>query len=119
MDMQRQGEARAHAAASPTGLVELAREDVTQRLGQGSPVVVNLQSPESAWLERHRRFYATLRNDAEREVFAEMGPPDRVDSLELAGREEVTWWYFRSGKAYRFQEGRVGEVVRFEPVASF
>ena len=55
----------------------------------------------------------------ERRVLAELGQPDRVEVFEHGGRREVTWWYFRVGRAYRFDAGRLRQVTPFEPVQPF
>ena len=39
--------------------------------------------------------------------------------ITVAGREEVTWWYFLVGRAYRFVDGQLDEISRFEPVETF
>ena len=48
-----------------------------------------------------------------------MGIPAKVDRMKLTTHEEVTWWYFEAGKAYRFRSGRLIETSEFEPVAPF
>lgn len=93
--------------------------DVTERVAAGSPVAVPVTLEETPALRRHLEFYASLNNQAERQVFQELGPPDRADRLDLGEHEEVTWWYFRAGKAYRFRDERIEEVVSFDPVEPF
>jgi hypothetical protein len=39
-----------------------------------------------------------------------------VQTLEYPDYDEVTWWYFEQGKAYRFREGELQQVVNFDPV---
>jgi hypothetical protein len=45
-----------------------------------------------------------------------MGKPDRVDRLEMSGGDEVAWWYFERGKSFHFRDGRLDQVMEFEPV---
>ncbi|HVR28057.1 MAG TPA: carboxypeptidase-like regulatory domain-containing protein [Thermoanaerobaculia bacterium] len=53
----------------------------------------------------------------QRRIYEEMGKPDRVDRLELSkDAEEVAWWYFERGRSYHFRDGRLEQVVEFDPV---
>lgn len=101
-------------------LVELAREDVTRRLQGGSPVVVSLvvQKQNAEFVTKLRELLATIRSDDERRVYDEMGKPDKVERVQYPGRTEVSWWYFEAGRVYRFKDGRLEQVVPFEPVKS-
>ncbi|MDX1503752.1 MAG: hypothetical protein R3325_15440 [Thermoanaerobaculia bacterium] len=105
--------------ASDGGWRSLQRLDLSRRMTQGSPVVADLQVEADEAVERHLAFWTTLATEAEREAFREMGAPDRTDRLSAAGREEVTWWYFRVGRAYRFVDGQLDEIARFDPVEAF
>jgi hypothetical protein len=98
---------------------ELDRVDVSKRMVESGPVVVTLELPHGPELDGYLEFVAALASEDERRVFSQMGQPERVDRLELAQQEEVTWWYFRSGKAYRFEDGRLDVVIPFDPVKSF
>ena len=101
-------------------LAELAREDVTQRLQGGSPVVTSLVVPakNADFVVKLRELLASIRSDDERRVYDEMGRPDKVERVQYPGRTEVSWWYFDSGRVYRFKDGRLDQVVPFEPVKS-
>ena len=101
-------------------LVELAREDVTRRLQGGSPVVVSLvvQKQNAEFVTKLRELLASIRSDDERRVYDEMGKPDKVERVQYPGRTEVSWWYFEAGRVYRFKDGRLDQVVPFEPVKS-
>ena len=66
-----------------------------------------------------RDFSASIDSDDERRIYAEMGNPDRVQRTIAADHEEVSWWYFQSGKAYRFKDGVLEQVVHFEPIKPF
>jgi hypothetical protein len=106
--------------ARKESLVELAREDVTNRLQGGSPVVASLvvQNKNAQFVTKLREFVASVQSDDERKVYDEMGRPDKVERVEYPGRTEVSWWYFDAGRVYRFQSGRLEQVVPFEPVKS-
>lgn len=109
----------------------LHRESIGPRVALGSPVVVDLIVRDSPFLDTRpspppptdEQTAATTResasetgSDDERRIREEMGQPDRVQTLEYPDYDEVTWWYFEKGKAYRFREGKLQQVVRFEPV---
>jgi hypothetical protein len=101
-------------------LVELAREDVTSRLQAGSPMVASMvvQKQNAEFVVKLRELLATIRSDDERRVYDEMGKPDKVERVQYPGRTEVSWWYFEAGRVYRFKDGRLEQVVPFEPVKS-
>jgi hypothetical protein len=101
-------------------LVELAREDITPRFQGGSPVVLSLvvQNQNAQFVSKLREFVASVRSDDERKVYDEMGRPDKVERVQYPGRIEVSWWYFDAGRVYRFKDGRLEQVVPFEPVQS-
>lgn len=106
--------------ARQDSLVELAREDVTRLLQGGSPVVASLvvQTKNAEFLAKFRELLASIQSDDERRVYDEMGKPDKVERVQYPGRTEVSWWYFDAGRVYRFQDGRLEQVVPFEPVKS-
>ena len=97
-------------------LEELAREDVTQRVQGGSPVVVSLVVENTKFLESLRQFLAMVRSADERRTYDEMGKPDKVQRFEYPDHVEASWWYFESGRVYRFRDGRLEQVVPFTPV---
>jgi hypothetical protein len=101
-------------------LVELAREDVTSRLQGGSPVVTSMvvQKQNADFVTKLREFVASVRSDDEHKVYDDMGRPDKVERVQYPGRTEVSWWYFDAGRVYRFKDGRLEQVVPFEPVQS-
>ena len=106
--------------ARKENLIELAREDVTRRLEGGSPVVVSLvvSNQNAQFVVKLRELLASIKSDDERRVYDEMGKPDKVERVQYPGRTEVSWWYFDAGRVYRFQDGRLEQVVPFEPVKS-
>lgn len=97
---------------------ELARVDVSSRVRQGSPVLAVLTVQSAKFVTALREFVAAISTDDERRVYAEAGRPDSVDRRAGPGGTESAWWYFSLGRVYRFLDGRLAEVQRFEPVRS-
>lgn len=95
---------------------ELAREDVTKRLLAGSPVVVSPVIENTKFLDSLNQFLAMVRSADEQRTYEEMGRPDRVQRLQYPDHVEDSWWYFESGRVYRFRDGRLEQVVPFTPV---
>lgn len=91
----------------------LHRTDVTEQVRQGSPVVTALviESPgDLGWL---RRLLGGNASSEENRIFREMGQPDRVDTHD---GDATAWWYFETGKVYRFRAGALEQVEHFEPI---
>jgi hypothetical protein len=97
----------------------LARQDVTQALSKGTPVVPALVVENAALIDKIRRFLESLKSDDERRVYQEMGNPDEVKKVQYPDHEDASWWYFESGAMYRFESGRLAQVVHFTPVKPF
>jgi hypothetical protein len=100
----------------------LESEDVTERVLAGSPVVSPIVIHDRGVVDRLREFVASVRSEDQRRVYEEMGVPDDVKRVSYAGRQqetEVSWWYFEAGKVYRFRDGRLDQVERFDPVQRF
>ncbi|MGB5399871.1 MAG: carboxypeptidase-like regulatory domain-containing protein [Thermoanaerobaculia bacterium] len=93
--------------------------DLSKRIRGGSPVVTHVTVTETRYLDTVRDFSASIDTEDERRIFEEMGNPDRVQRILAGDHEEVSWWYFQSGKAYRFKDGVLEQVVHFEPVEPF
>jgi hypothetical protein len=123
---------RTVATTSGPQFQEIERIDLDRRIRQGSPVVTSFIIPSAKGPSRpaatapptasdrvEARFSDAVRSADERRVFADQGRPDRVEVLDHADYQEVTWWYFRAGKAYRFQDGELAQVVPFDPVEPF
>jgi hypothetical protein len=94
----------------------LAQEDVTRRIQAGSPAVVSLVAENAQFVEKLRQFLAAIKTDDERRIYGEMGKPDKVERLLYPGYTEASWWYFESGRVYRFRDGHLEQVVPFTPV---
>jgi hypothetical protein len=97
-------------------LEELARQDVTRRVQAGSPVVVAVTVEDRRFLDSFRQFLASLRTEDQRRIYQEMGKPDRIRNVQYPAHLESSWWYFESGRMYRFRDGRLEQVVPFDPV---
>jgi len=116
-------------------LVEIERIDLSRRIRQGSPVVTSIiipaaaseplragprQAPPTPAQQRvAERFSEAVRSEDEKRVFESHGRPDRVQVFDHTDYQEVTWWYFAAGKAYRFQDGALAHVIPFDPVEPF
>jgi hypothetical protein len=119
----------------------LHRESIVSRVGKGSPVVVNLVVDQNPFLDTQTSATQVVETDTaktetietesldsppvstgstysadEQRIHDEMGQPDKVQTLEYPDYNEVTWWYFAQGKAYRFRDRELQQVVKFEPV---
>jgi len=100
----------------------LESEDVTERVLAGSPVVSPIEIHDRGVVDRVRDFVASVRSEDQRRVYEEMGVPEDVKRVSYAGRQqetEVSWWYFEAGRVYRFRDGRLDQVERFDPVQRF
>ncbi len=100
-------------------LVELQRVDVSRRTQGGSPVVSAIQVADTDLVKSRQEFLAALDSEDERKVYEQAGQPERLDTVRFPSYEEVTWWYFRHGRAYRFHDGTLQQVIPFEPVEPF
>lgn len=100
----------------------LERQDVSERVEDGSPVAVPLVVHQRAIVDHLREFLASVRSEDERRTYEEMGVPDDVKRVDYAGSPqeiEVSWWYFDAGRVYRFHQGRLERVDHFTPVQHF
>ncbi len=97
-------------------LEELARQDVTRRVTAGSPAVVAVTVENRKFLDAFRQFLTSIQTEDQRKVYQEMGKPDRIRNVQYPGYLESSWWYFESGRVYRFRDGRLEQVVPFDPV---
>jgi hypothetical protein len=97
----------------------LAELDMRDRIQQGSPVVASLVVDDTQFLNSLRDFLDSVESEDERRIYNEMGNPDRVQQTDFGGEPEISWWYFRLGKAYRFRDGNLDQVVHFDPITPF
>lgn len=109
----------AEGAGDDAELEVFERVDISKQIRGGSPVVTNVTVAERRGVDTLQDFSASIETDDERRIFAEMGNPDRVQRTVSGDHEEVSWWYFQSGKAYRFKDGVLDQVVHFEPIEPF
>lgn len=93
----------------------LESRDVTQAVDAGGPVIADLTLVDSEWTRWVSRYLSGDATEDEERVFRERGRPDRTESLGTPG-EEIAWFYFAVGRAYRFADGRLQGVDSFEPV---
>jgi uncharacterized protein with FMN-binding domain len=97
----------------------LAQQDITQALQKGTPVVPALIVQNAALIEKVRKFLSEITSEDERRVYQDQGNPDQVKKVQYPDHEEISWWYFESGTMYRFESGKLAEVVHFTPVKPF
>jgi hypothetical protein len=97
----------------------IAQADLTERIVQGTPVVVPITVDDTRLLLEVRAFLANLDTDDEQRIYTQEGKPDRLDQVARPDHEEETWWYFSIGALYRFQNGKLVEVENFDPVRGF
>jgi hypothetical protein len=100
----------------------LERADVSERALAGNPVVSAIVIRNRGFVDRLRDFVASVHSADERRTYEEMGTPDDVKRVNYPGRPqavEASWWYFDAGKVYRFRDGRLEQVERFDPVQRF
>ena len=100
----------------------LESEDVTERVLAGSPVVSPIVIHDRGPVDRMRDFLASVQSTDQRRVYEEMGVPEDVKRVSFAGSRqetEVSWWFFEAGRVYRFRDGRLDQVERFDPVRRF
>lgn len=93
------------------------RREIGPALAHGSsPLVVDLVLEHPGYLEWLRLYLDGKASPEEAKVFREVGRPERVDRELRRGKVEMGWWYFDKGKCYRFKDGRLDQVIPFEPI---
>ena len=97
---------------------ELARQEITRRVEEGSPAVVGITIENRQFLDNFRQFLASIKTDDQRKVYQEMGRPDRIRNVVYPTYLESSWWYFEAGRVYRFRDGHLEQVTPFDPVHS-
>jgi len=85
-------------------------------------VVVAMVVQNAEFITALRSFLAGITSDDERRVYRDQGKPDKVEERvyeDGSGRKDASWWYFASGQVYRFRDGVLDGVDRFDPVKDF
>ncbi len=95
------------------------RQSLSVRQLEAGVVTVPVIIREGDRLAKLRSFETQVKTDDERRVFAELGQPEEVRIVEYPDRRESTWWYFEAGRAYRFESGRLVQVIPFDPIRKF
>ncbi len=93
------------------------RLEITDRVAGGNPVETPLVLADAAAYDELRAFLDSVESDDAKRVYREMGRPDRIDTGEADYDPDHSWWYFEAGKVYRFRDGKLDQVVPFEPIA--
>ena len=94
----------------------LERRDLGQRIKHGSPVVVSVAVVDHAYVSSLRAFLTSIESEDQRQAHQQMGEPDKVERIDYPDHREITWWYFESGKAYRFRDGKLAKIDAFAPI---
>lgn len=97
-------------------LKEMERLDLTRRIAESPDVELDVILYDVPVAASIRRFTAEARSADEQRVRGELGPPEKVQKVEYPDRTEVTWWYFERGRAYRFEDGDLVQVIPFDPI---
>jgi hypothetical protein len=97
----------------------LERVDLTPKIKKGNPVVATVSLEDTEFLTSFREFLASLRSEDQKRLYRDMGKPDELKTIDLPQHREVSWWYFESGKVYRFRDGTLVQVIHFDPVEEF
>ena len=88
--------------------------------GGDSPIIrTPVTLSDSTFVGEHREFIASLSDPDPRRIYEEMGKPDRVQRMRRGSSEEISWFYFERGRAYRFVDGALAETETFAPVEPF
>lgn len=97
-------------------LYVLETRDLTKRVKASRSVVVMVQIVDTSFIEARKRFMETLVSADQRRIYQELGQPQRADTVNTGEQTEVTWWYFKVGRLYRFADGELIEEKDFEAV---
>ncbi|MEM7052345.1 MAG: carboxypeptidase-like regulatory domain-containing protein [Acidobacteriota bacterium] len=109
------------AVRKPAGerLQALETLDISRRLEKSNPLVVPIVIEDAEFVQTLQRFVAGIRSDDERRIYAQMGKPDEVKERVSSSRKDTSWWYFESGKVFRFTDGELVGEESFTPVEAF
>jgi hypothetical protein len=97
----------------------LQKVEVTRKLTDSNPVVAALTVEDTGFLDSFRTFLSNLDSADEHRVYEQNGHPDEVKITRYPNHTESAWWYFDSGRVYRFRDGRLTETGTFDPVERF
>lgn len=100
----------------------LEKVDLTRRIRKAGPVVATVVVDNVDFVRKLKAFVASVDTDDERRVYEREGKPDEVKQQvwsDGSGRVDAGWWYFASGRVYRFQDGVLTGVESFDPVREF
>lgn len=97
----------------------LQRYDITEKVKDVTPIVTPLEVKDVTFLNSLRSFLANVDTADEKRIYQEAGKPDKVENVGTGGAFGSTWWYFDTGKLYRFEGGELLETKDFEPVEKF
>jgi hypothetical protein len=100
-------------------LSELERQDLSRRIEKGTPIVATVVVQNAEFIRNLREFVASVDSADERRVYEQLGRPDKVQVTKFPDRDETAWWYFRSGRVYRFADGVLRSTEQFDPVRDF
>jgi hypothetical protein len=100
-------------------LAELERQDLSRRIEKGTPIVATVVVQNAEFIRNLREFVASVDSADERRVYEQLGRPDKVQVTKFPDRDETAWWYFRSGRVYRFVDGVLRGTEQFDPVRDF
>ncbi len=93
--------------------------EIDKNARKQNPVTSVLVVGDAEFVRQHREFATSVRSADERRIYEELGKPDRVVRMRRDDAEEISWWYFERGRAYRFRYGRLVEVEEFDPITPF
>lgn len=96
----------------------LERVDLSRRLKPDAPAVATVVVDDAQFVRTLREFVDSIDSDDERRVYREQGKPDRIEA-KTGAVDEASWWYFESGRVYRFRDGRLVATESFDPVEEF
>lgn len=100
-------------------LSELERQDLSRRIEKGTPIVATVVVANAEFIRNLREFLASVDSADERRVYEQLGRPDKIQVTKFPNRDETAWWYFRSGRVYRFADGVLRGTEQFDPVREF
>ena len=106
-------------AAPGERLKTVERVPVDRKLLEVSPIDVGMTVSDSTFVEEHRRFVGSLEGADQTRIYERMGKPDRVQRMRRGSSEEISWFYFESGRAFRFLDSALTHSEDFTPVKPF